>query len=95
MLADVLECAMLVAFGFAWPANILKTLKNKSTVGKSLSFLHIVLVGYVLGLSAKLVRGSINYVAVFYMINLLFVLADTLLYYHYRRLERAVRPGKY
>ena len=78
---------MLVAFGLAWPVNILKTFRNKSTTGKSLAFLLIVLAGYVFGLSAKLIRGHLNYVAVFYAVNLLLVLADTLLYFHYRRLE--------
>ena len=83
-LADVLESAMLVAFGLAWPVNILKTFRNKSTVGKSLAFLLIVLTGYVFGLTAKLIRGNLNYVALFYAVNLLLVLADTLLYFHYR-----------
>ena len=94
MLADILESAMLAAFGLAWPVNILNTLRNKSTTGKSLPFLLIILTGYVFGLSAKLMRGNINYVAVFYTVNLLLVLADTLLYFHYRRLERQViSPG--
>ena len=87
MLADVLESAMLVTFGLAWPVNILKTLRSKSTAGKSLAFLLIVLAGYVFGLSAKFIRGNLNYVAVFYAVNLLLVLADTLLYFHYRRLN--------
>jgi len=95
MIADFLESAMLVAFGLAWPVNILKTIKNKSTIGKSLTFLLIVLVGYVFGLSAKCFRGDLNYVAVFYTVNLLLVLADTILYLYYRRLERLGCPGKY
>ena len=89
-MADVLESAMLVAFGLAWPVNILKTLRNRSTFGQSLAFLLIVLAGYVFGLFAKLIRGNLNYVAVFYAVNLLMVLACIFLYFHYRRLER---PG--
>jgi hypothetical protein len=89
MSADILESAMLAAFGLAWPANILKTLRTRSTAGKSLAFLLIVLAGYVFGLSAKIIRGNLNYVALFYAVNLLLVLADTLLYFHYRRLERS------
>jgi hypothetical protein len=93
MLADALESAMLVTFGLAWPANILKTLRSRSTVGKSLAFLLIVLTGYIFGLSAKLIRGRLNYVALFYAVNLLLVLADTILYFHYRKLERSVRTA--
>jgi len=89
MTADLLETAMLVAFGFAWPANILKTLSNRSTAGKSLAFLLIVLAGYVFGLAAKFIRGHLNYVAFFYALNLVLVLADTILYFHYRRRELA------
>jgi len=93
MIADILESGMLVSFGFAWPVTILKTLSCKSTAGKSLPFMLIVLVGYVFGLSAKFFRGDLNYVALLYFINLLMVLADTLLYFHYRRLERAGAAG--
>ena len=35
----ILEILMLVAFGFSWPNNIIVSIKNKSTKGKSLMFL--------------------------------------------------------
>lgn len=89
MTADILESAMLVAFGFAWPTNILKTLSNRSTAGKSLPFLLIVVAGYIFGLAAKYIRGHFNYVVFFYALNLALVLADTCLYFHYLRRERA------
>ena len=85
MSADILESAMLVSFGLAWPVNILKTWHSKSTAGKSILFLLIVIVGYIFGLTAKLIRGDINYVAAFYALNLALVLSDALLYFHYRR----------
>ena len=88
MPADILESAMLVSFGLAWPVNILKTLRNKSTAGKSAAFLLIVVAGYIFGLTAKLLRGDLNYVAAFYALNLALVACDTFLYFHYRRLER-------
>ena len=37
-MAQVLEIAMMIAFGFSWPNNILTTLKNKSTKGKKSCF---------------------------------------------------------
>lgn len=79
---------MLIAFGFAWPANIAHTLRHKSTLGKSISFLIIVLVGYLFGISAKILGKSINYVLFFYILNTLMVLFDIFLYYYYRRRER-------
>jgi hypothetical protein len=87
-LAKVFESLMLVAFGFAWPTNILTTLKRKSTVGKSLLFLFIIITGYVFGISAKIVNGSINYVFFFYILNIVLVAADLCLYFYYKRLER-------
>ncbi|MDR0354322.1 MAG: hypothetical protein LBJ64_01090 [Deltaproteobacteria bacterium] len=87
-LANILESCMLVAFGFAWPANILNTLRVKSSRGRSPAFLIIVLSGYCFGLSAKIVQGSLNYVAVFYVVNMLMVSADLFLYCHYRKKDR-------
>ena len=87
MIADILESAMLVSFGLAWPVSIMKTLRTKATAGKSVAFLLIVLVGYVFGLTAKILRGDWNYVVFFYSLNLSLVAADTCLYFHYRRQE--------
>jgi hypothetical protein len=88
--AGVFESLMLVAFGFAWPANILHTWRRKSAVGKSFAFLIIVLAGYVFGIAAKIFGGAINYVLFFYLLNLSLVGADLILSLHYRRRER---PG--
>jgi hypothetical protein len=88
MIADVLESAMLVSFGLAWPVNIVKSLRTKATTGKSIAFLFIVLIGYVFGLAAKFMRGDWNYVVFFYALNLALVAADASLYFHYRRKER-------
>ncbi|MDR2353386.1 MAG: hypothetical protein LBF22_09565 [Deltaproteobacteria bacterium] len=88
-ISNILESGMLVAFGIAWPANILNTLHHKSTVGKSLSFLIIVIIGYIFGVSAKLVIGHINYVVIFYLLNLAMVSFDLILYFYYAAKERA------
>ena len=36
---------MLVCFGLAWPLNIIKSLRTKSTKGKRVFFLIVILVG--------------------------------------------------
>ncbi|MDR1166892.1 MAG: hypothetical protein LBO66_13680 [Deltaproteobacteria bacterium] len=90
-IANILESAMLVAFGFAWPANILHTLRRKSAVGKSLTFLLIVIVGYLFGVSAKVTQGGVNYVLFFYIANLLMVSADLSLYFYYSSRENRAR----
>lgn len=87
MLPNVLESAMLVAFGAAWPVNILTSLRCRTAKGKSLSFLLIVIAGYVCGISAKLVAGAINYVLFFYILNIIMVAADVGLYFKNRKLD--------
>jgi uncharacterized membrane protein len=87
-IAKFLESGMLVAFGCAWPANILHTLRHKSTQGKSLVFLMIVLVGYLFGIAAKILGDSINFVLLFYVLNLAMVTCDILLYLYYWNKER-------
>lgn len=83
---SVFEILMLVSFGFAWPANIYKSVKSKSIKGKSLTFLYIILIGYIMGILHK-VFYNYDFVIFFYMINLLMVLTDLLLYYRHRKLS--------
>ncbi|MDR1081296.1 MAG: hypothetical protein LBQ79_10145 [Deltaproteobacteria bacterium] len=94
-ISKFLESGMLVAFGFAWPANILHTLRSKSIRGKSITFLAIVFVGYMFGIGAKVLGDTINYVLIFYVANTLLVGCDICLYIHYwnREREKNVRPG--
>jgi hypothetical protein len=97
-LANILESAMLVTFGLAWPANILNTLRVKSSRGRTPVFLIIVIAGYLCGLGSKFASPApLNYVAVFYLINLAMVSTDLLLYFRYRALDRrrdAADPGR-
>jgi hypothetical protein len=79
---------MLVTFGLAWPANILNSLRVKSSRSRSPVFLFIVNIGYVFGLMAKVVGNNLNYVAIFYLINMAMVSFDTYLYYRYRAKDR-------
>ncbi|MDR1872878.1 MAG: hypothetical protein LBS60_13335 [Deltaproteobacteria bacterium] len=82
-LANIFESAMLVSFGLAWPANIRNSLRIKNSKGRSLQFLIIVIVGYLFGLAANILKGNINYVTFFYTINLLMVSFDLCLYFYY------------
>ena len=38
------EAVMLICFGLAWPLNIIKSLRTKSTQGKSVLFLIVILI---------------------------------------------------
>ncbi len=88
-MAQVLEIAMMIAFGFSWPNNILTTLKNKSTKGKSLAFLLLIDFGYVCGIAGKIIGGHfVWYVLFFYILNFVMVTTDLILYFYYRAKEK-------
>ena len=89
-LGHILEIAMIVAFGFSWPNNIITTLRNKSAKGKSLVFLVLIDLGYVCGILGKILSGNIVwYVMFFYVLNFIMVSIDMTLYFYYRHKEKA------
>jgi hypothetical protein len=87
-MAELLETAMLVAFGAAWPASIVKSWKSGTARGKSLAFLVIVEIGYGAGLSAKLFYRPLDYVVAFYILDALLVFVEILIYGRNRARDR-------
>lgn len=81
------EVLMLICFGCSWPINVYKSYKSRSTSGKSLTFLLIIVAGYVFGIAGKIMSGNINYVLIFYLLNLLVVSADIALYFRNKSIE--------
>ena len=86
-MSEFLEACMVVSFGISWPMNIIKSLRTRSAKGKSLCFLLFIFAGYICGIASKLISGNITYVFVFYVLNLLMVGTDILLYFRNRRLD--------
>ncbi len=89
-MVEFFEIAMLVLFGCSWPNNIIKSLKTKSTKGKSLLFLILIDTGYVCGILAKLLAPTFKwYVLAVYILNFIMVTTDLVLYFHYLAKEKA------
>lgn len=87
-IAPFFEIAMIIFFGFSWPNNILTTLRNKSTKGKSLTFLILIATGYLCGIIGKTLGGNIVfYVLFFYILNFVMVSIDLFLYFYYKKKE--------
>mgnify|MGYP000698820861 CR=1 FL=1 len=84
---SILEALMLVCFGAAWPFSIYKSWKTRTTAGKSVVFLWIVLIGYLAGLGHKLLFSR-DAVIFFYALNTMLVAVDLALYYRNARLSR-------
>ena len=92
--SEVFEIMMIVSFGISWPMNVMKSYKARTTRGKSLSFLIFILVGYVCGITSKLLANTFKwYVMFFYVLNFVMVFADLLLYIRNYRLDKAVQAS--
>lgn len=84
-LPQILEFAMLLAFGFSWPFAIARTYRSKSVGGKSPAFMCIVIFGYCCGIAAHLVEGSKLWLCWVYLVDIALVSTDLALYFHYSR----------
>ena len=88
-LLGFLEAGMLFCFGFAWPFNIYKSYKARANVGKSLLFLIVIWMGYMLGIFYKALSPNTDFVLWLYIINIIMVSADIVLYYRNRKIDRS------
>ena len=94
-MAEILEIVMIVSFGASWPMNVIKSYRARTTKGKSLGFLLLILFGYVAGIASKLVNETYMatisekwYVLFFYVLNFIMVFVDFMLYIRNARLDR-------
>ena len=84
-MSEILEFAMLLAFGLSWPFAIARTYRAKRVDGKSPMFSAIVIVGYACGIAAHLVEGTKLWLVPVYLVDILLVSTDLALYFRYRR----------
>ena len=94
-MSEFLEIIMIVLFGASWPLNVIKSYKAGTTKGKSLWFLLLIFIGYIAGITSKLVNESYMtaiadkwYVLFFYVLNFIMVGADLLLYARNYKLDK-------
>ena len=90
MWSELLEVGMVLSFGIAWPASIMKSLRTRTARGKSIQFLLIVFFGYACGIGSKLVSDNLNYVIIFYIVNFVMVGFDTILYFANSKRDRLI-----
>ena len=94
-MAELFEIIMIVSFGASWPMNVLKSYKGRTTKGKSLGFLCLIFFGYIAGIISKLINetymatfGQKWYVLFFYVLNLIMVGMDLILYFRNKQLDK-------
>ena len=86
---ELMEIVMVVSFGCSWPMNVMKSYKARTTKGKSLGFLLFIFFGYICGIIGKLYSPGYKwYVLFFYVLNMIIVGIDLLLYIRNARLDR-------
>ena len=92
-LVQLCEIGMLLAFGFSWPFNILKSWRSRTAKGQSVIFEFIVVFGYLVGLAGKLIAwrqtGVLAYSVWFYLADIAMVATDIVLYFRNSALDRA------
>ena len=84
------ECIMLLCFGVSWPISVYKSYTSHSTQGKSPIFMSAILLGYIAGITSKIISGNVNYVLAIYALNFLIVSFDLVLYFINRKHELTV-----
>lgn len=79
---SILEAIMLICFGLSWPVSIIKALRTKIVQGKSPLFMMLIAIGYIFGISHKILYSR-DYLVLLYMFNLTMIVTDLYLYTRY------------
>ncbi len=82
------EALMLVCFGLSWPISIAKAVRTHQVAGKSRLFLFVIIVGYISGMTHKILY-SFDWVIWLYALNASLVFVDLMLCLHYSKVARA------
>ena len=91
-IAVLCESLMLIIFGCSWPANIHKSLTSKTTLGKSLVFEVLVVIGYLCGIAAKIIifkrTGELQASFWFYLLDITLVSTDIVLFFRNLKIDK-------
>ena len=68
--------------------NLIKAYTAKTAKGTSLPFILLIIIGYVAGITAKIVTGQTNYVLAAYVLNLAIVLLNLAIYFRNSTLDK-------
>lgn len=80
-MSEVLETIMIICFGLSWPMNLIKNIKAGTAKSMSLKFIILIIIGYIAGIAAKLISHKINYVLGVYILNIVIVSMNLVVYF--------------
>lgn len=99
-MSEILEIVMILSFGASWPLNVFKSYKARTTKGKSLPFLCLILFGYIAGIASKFLNETYMasfaekwYVLFFYFLNFIMVGIDLIIYIRNYGLDKKRESG--
>ena len=87
---QIFEFIMLACFGLSWPISVYKSIKSKSTQGKSVVFIVAIIIGYISGIIGKIINDQLTYVLIIYCFNLIVVSVDLVLFFINRKHEKEI-----
>jgi hypothetical protein len=87
---SIFETGMLLCFAASWPMNIIKSLKSRSSKGKSLAFTVTICIGYASGIIHKILFSR-DIVMALYILNFTMVAIDIALWFINRRHDIAAK----
>jgi len=79
---SIFEVLMLLCFACSWPISIMKGLRTKIVIGKSPIFLILLIIGYAMGITHK-VLYHYDIVTYLYAFNMCLVAIDLVIYFRY------------
>ena len=79
---SIFEVLMLLCFACSWPISIMKAIRTKMVIGKSPVFMILLIFGYAMGITHKILYHY-DIVTYLYLLNILLVTTDLVLYFHY------------
>lgn len=93
-LPEIFESLMLVCFGLSWPMSVFKNIKARTAKSMSLPFILLICFGYIAGITAKIITHNISYVLIVYVLNLIIVSANVVIYFINKSYDKKARLKK-
>ena len=87
-MTEFLEMIMLICFGISWPFSVIRNIKAKTAKGMSIEFTLLIIVGYIAGIGAKIYSGNVGFVLFVYLLNLVRVSANLVVFFINKRLDK-------
>lgn len=78
---EICETLMLICFGLSWPISLIRNIRSKSIEGISLPFTCLIILGYIAGMTAKIIGKEFNFVFGMYILNLIVVGCNIIVYF--------------